>query len=289
MPRARKPDEELGELARLLRRLRDETGLNQHEVAKRVGKSQRWVSRIEADQQIPDQDAARQLADIYQAGDDDQARLLQLVELNLPGSVDSRLIMQRGANRAFQERIRRMEKDSALVRAYHPMLIPGALQTLEYATAIFAASNSRPGTPDNADLPVDLANERQKRWKMLHDEPDRQWVQLIAESTLDHCVADDSVMAAQMRHLLEASKLPNLRLGVIPARTRMSVIVHHGWDMYDMRGVCVGTMNATALMENADDIAYYDWLFQRIESVARFDDDARSRIRDALEAYSLTT
>lgn len=286
MPRApRKPREQLTALAGLLLDLRGRAGLRQADAAERLGVNQKYISRIEADQQIPDEATARRLATIYDASDEDRAALLRHVDLMRPGTIDSRLIMQRGANLAFQSRIKAMEESSSLVRAFHPVLIPGALQASGYRAAVFEAHARRPSAPRNADQPAALSASREARWRMLRDEPDRRWVQIVTAGALDTNIGGHEVMVEQMERLTEALALPNLRLGIIPARTPMPVTAHHGWDMYDGRGVCIGTKTATALTTHRADIADYEWLFSELEAVAVWGDDARDLISAAATRY----
>jgi len=96
-------------------------------------------------------------------------------------------------------------------------------------------------------------------------------------------------MVEQMEHLIEASRLPNVRLGIIPMRTPARVFAPHGFDMYDSRGVCIGTKTATALTTEPNDLADYDALFTELEQMAAFDDDARALIGRVATEYRLLT
>jgi hypothetical protein len=206
-----------------------------------------------------------------------------------PARLDSRLIMQRGTNLRFQARVAQIEQSSALVRAYQPHMILGALQTPAYALAVFTANNARPSRPANADPPADLAAARAARYRALADEQHRSWKLVMTEAALNWHVDSPALMAAQMEHLLETSRLPQVRLGIIPTRTPARVFAPHGFDIYDSRGVCIGTKTATALTSDASDIADYEALFAELEQMAVYDDEARAVIARVTEEYRALT
>jgi transcriptional regulator with XRE-family HTH domain len=283
----RKSRDELDELSRLFLDLRERVGLIQPEAARRAGITQSKLSRAETGRGVPDVDTARRLARLYEATPAEQQRLVELVAVMKPARLDSRLIMQRGKNLRFQARVAQIEQSSALVRAYQPHMILGALRTPSYALEVFTAHNARPSSPADADPPADLAASRAARFRQLADEQHRRWKLVMTEAALNWHVGSPELMAEQMEHLVEASRLPNVRLGIIPTRTPARVFAPHGFDMYDSRGVCIGTKTATALTTEANDIADYEALFAELEQMAVYDDEARALITSVAEEYRL--
>jgi transcriptional regulator with XRE-family HTH domain len=281
----RKSRDELDELSRLFLDLRERAGLIQPDAARRAGTTQSKLSRAETGRGVPDVDTARRLAELYEATPDERKRLIELVTVMKPARLDSRMIMQRGANLRLQSRIAEIERSSGLVRAYQPHMILGALQTPAYALAVFIAHNARPSRPADADPPEDLAAIRAARYRQLADERHRSWKLVMTEAALNWHVGSPALMAEQMEHLIEASQLPNVRLGIIPTRTPARVFAPHGFDVYDARGVCIGTKTATALTTEASDIADYEALFAELEQMAVYDDEARALITRVAEEY----
>lgn len=110
----------------------------------------------------------------------------------------------------------------------------------------------------------------------------------MTEAALNWHVGSPDLMAEQMEHLIGASRLANVRLGIIPTRTRARVFAPHGFDMYDSRGVCIGTKTATALTAEPGDIADYDALFTELERMAVYD-DVRVLIARVAEEYQAGT
>jgi hypothetical protein len=110
-------------------------------------------------------------------------------------------------------------------------------------------------------------------------------VLVMSEAALNWLAGTPSVMAEQMDQLIEASTLPNVRLGIIPFRTPARVFAPHGFGMYDSRGVCIGTKTATALTTEPRDVADYEALFDELELMAVFNDDVRELLRATADSY----
>lgn len=105
-----------------------------------------------------------------------------------------------------------VEAAAGVVRAWHPSLIPGILQTETYAAAAIRASAP--------SLPLDqvraLAVERSRR---LDAHTGREVRVIIGESALRRPVAGPHVLAQQLRHLLALMALrPFLDVRVMPTR-----------------------------------------------------------------------
>jgi transcriptional regulator with XRE-family HTH domain len=253
--------------------LRERAELRQLDVVEQAGITQSMLSRAETGRGVPDISTTGKLADLYNATLRERERLVALVTVMKPARLDSRLIMQRGRNLRFQQRVTEIEGSCALVRAYQPHMIVGVLQTPGYALAVFSAPS--PNRPPNSDPPADLVTARLARYRLLTEETHRSWTLVMSEACLHWHVGSPTLMAEQMDHLAEVSALPNVRLGIIPLRTLSPVFAPHGFDLYDSRGVCIGTKTATALSDNPKDIEEYEALFGELEKIAVFDDRAR--------------
>lgn len=270
------------ELSRSLRELRKHVGLGQIEAAAAVRTSQAGLSRIETGRSLPSPDTVAALARIYQATEEQTARLVALAEAIRPEHLDSRIIMQRGVNH-FQQRLSKIEKSAALIRAFQPAIILGILQTPAYASVVFSA---RGRTSQQTAEGVAARLGRQP----LLAEPGRQWILLQGAGALDWCVRDPQLMVEQLEHIAELTQLPNVRFGVIPRKTPAGVLAPHGFHIYDQRAVQIGTKTATALIDEASDITVYNTLFSELEKLAVFGDDVRALLhRTAGDYRKLTT
>lgn len=265
------------ELSRSLRNLRIAAGMKQIPAATAVGISQPGLSRIEKGKTVPGPEIVEALAMAYGADPDTTAQLVELTTAIRPEHLDSRIIMQRGLNH-FQERLGKIEQSSALVRAYQPNIILGILQTSAYAQVVF---RSRGRTAQQA---ADGVAARLARQQALAD-PSREWLLIQTQGALDWCVRGPALMAEQISHVVELSQLPNVRVGLILRRTPATVLAPHGFHIFDGRAVQIGTKTATALIDDPGDIATYEALFNELESMAVFEEEARAELRRIADEY----
>jgi transcriptional regulator with XRE-family HTH domain len=105
-----------------------------------------------------------------------------------------------------------LEEAAASISWYESELVPGLLQTGDYARAVIAAE---PGVDEKEiDRRVHLRIERQSLLTRVTAAPELSIV--LNESILRRPIGGTAVMASQIRRLLEASELPNVSLRVMP-------------------------------------------------------------------------
>ncbi|MFI2473012.1 helix-turn-helix domain-containing protein [Nocardia xishanensis] len=102
-----------------------------------------------------------------------------------------------------------LEQAANKIRTYEAHLVPGLLQTPEYARAVLSLGN------DNADTERRVA-VRQRRQEILHrTDPPIVWA-VIDEAALHRPVGGPQVHREQMEHLIALAGLPNVTLQVLP-------------------------------------------------------------------------
>ncbi|GAA0970500.1 helix-turn-helix transcriptional regulator [Actinocorallia libanotica] len=111
-----------------------------------------------------------------------------------------------------------VEAVSSVIRAWESTLVPGLLQTPDYARAALQAGNV-------PDVEAALAARMARQEILEREDPPVLWI-LILESLLEIPGGGRAVMRAQIAHLLEASHRPNVGLRVIPKETGL----HSGLD-----------------------------------------------------------
>lgn len=105
-----------------------------------------------------------------------------------------------------------LEAEADTETAFAPSVVPGLLQTREYAMAIHLASDFRQPL-DEVEGRVDARMQRQdvlNRPRPLH-----LWV-ILDQAVLKRVVGSCEVMAAQIDHLITQSQRPNVDLQVLP-------------------------------------------------------------------------
>jgi transcriptional regulator with XRE-family HTH domain len=105
------------------------------------------------------------------------------------------------------------EGRATLLRVYHPTLIPGLLQTEEYARALLLAMNVRP-----EDVEQTLAARLDRQEVIRRTVKPCRLVVVVDEAALRREVGNPQVMREQLEALV-APDQPHVRVQVIPAET----------------------------------------------------------------------
>jgi DNA-binding XRE family transcriptional regulator len=103
------------------------------------------------------------------------------------------------------------ERDAHLLRYWNPLLVPGIVQTPEYAYEVFRGGGR---SPEQATADVDARIQRQGVLNRL-DPP--TVVIVMWEPVLYHQVGTAAVMRGQLSRLLEVSERPGVLVHVVPS------------------------------------------------------------------------
>lgn len=106
-----------------------------------------------------------------------------------------------------------LEDISTGIRTWQGAFVPGLLQTPDYARAL-AIGNADWDDPDDIERFVEAKIARQAR--LTDTNPLSLWA-VVGEGALRQLVGGREVMRVQLAHLAEASRLPNVRLQVLPS------------------------------------------------------------------------
>jgi hypothetical protein len=104
------------------------------------------------------------------------------------------------------------EQEAKKLRWFGSLLVPGLLQTEEYARAVFA---TRFGVTDE-EIDEQVAARLKRREILDRDNPPALWV-IVDESVLQRPVGGRYVMREQVGHLIEASRRPHISVQVTPS------------------------------------------------------------------------
>jgi transcriptional regulator with XRE-family HTH domain len=203
------------QLARRLRRLREEAGLTLEEAAPKLDWSTSKLGRIETARQGVDVHGVRSMLDLYDVGGENWTELIELV----------RVARQKAWWHAYGFRDQGylgLEADAAVVHDYQLAYVPGLLQTTDYMRALFRRSRRRP-TDTEIDRDMQVRLFRQRR---LTEEPALELVAIVDESALRRPVGGVDVMCEQLQHLVTQAALPAVCFQVLP----VSLGVHAGMD-----------------------------------------------------------
>ncbi len=116
-----------------------------------------------------------------------------------------------------------LEAEAASAAHWQAQLVPGLLQTAEYARRVmYGYKSAIPTPPGILDRRVQVRMIRQEA--LTAREPRLELSAVLDESVLLRSFGGRKVMYEQLRHLAEAAKLPNVDLRVLPLRSDASLI-----------------------------------------------------------------
>jgi hypothetical protein len=163
-----------------------------------------------------------------------------------------------------------LEAAAQSVRAYEQQVVPGILQTEEYAKAMIKAA--RPDiTADEVDRRVRVRLGRQSL--LNQDDPIELWV-VLDEAVVSRPVGGDGVMRAQLERLVEASDLPNVTLQILPFEAGGHAGMDGTFAILDFPEPSdpdvVYAENATGglFLEKSDELRKYQFIFDHIRAAA---------------------
>ena len=195
-----------------LRKARDASGLTQGEVAEALDWSVSKVNRIENGEVTVSLTDVRALLALLRVTDN--AAVEELTS-------DARTARKRGwwddpryrANvTSASLQLIQYEAEATAIRTYQPTLIPGVLQTPEYASTILDFWTQL--SPEARTVRREV---RARRGKQLFDGPDGPtYLLILDESVVLRQPGGFSVMAAQLHSVLEATRNPKVHVRVIP-------------------------------------------------------------------------
>ncbi|MFG2045693.1 helix-turn-helix domain-containing protein [Dactylosporangium sp. NPDC048998] len=201
-------------LRRALRAARDATGHTQAEVADAMGWSSSKLLRIESGQFGIRMNDLVALLDFYKISDEDEVTRLRGYA---PGSRVDDWDKYRHVLKPEYRAYLSLEGIATRIRHFHPIVVPGLLQTPGYVRRGIEAF-APPGTdPDVQQLQRAARLQRQEQILAAPDSPD---VHFILDEAVIRRIADntarDDVHRGQLEHLLAISRRPGITLQVLP-------------------------------------------------------------------------
>ncbi|MEV0308961.1 helix-turn-helix domain-containing protein [Nonomuraea fuscirosea] len=261
-------------LAGELRRLRDLAGISGRDLAHRIGISQSKVSRIESGSVVPSLPEVTAWSEAVEAPTPTREFLADLTQAAFTEMHTWRAALQRQTH--LQDEIREQEDQAHVVRVYQPTIVPGLLQTAEYARRVFSLFDP---PYSEGDLPMVVA-ARLQRQLALYDES-RTFEFLITEAALRLRPGAPRLLLAQLDRVASLSTLENVRIGLIPQDGEALVCPSHGFTLYESDGsagdsfVEVEVTHMRLTVRDADDIATYHRQWSVLTGMAIYDDAAR--------------
>jgi transcriptional regulator with XRE-family HTH domain len=263
VPDVRSPTVRRRELGAHLRALRNENGLTVEQVADRLLCSPSKVSRMETGHGIATARDIRDLCDLY--GVTDQAERDRLKQL-------ARESRQQGWWQSYDLRYSTfvgLEAEAVAISDFQSSVVPGLLQTADYARAGHEAYLPRL-SPDQIELNIEA---KLKRQSLLTQASPPTFAVVMDEAVLHRVVGGPRVMGAQLDRLIEAARLPNVAMQVIPFAVGYHPGLESNFNILDLPApapsvVFVEGLAGSMYFERPEDLKRYREVFERLQTIA---------------------
>jgi hypothetical protein len=173
-----------------------------------------------------------------------------------------------------------LEAGAASIRNFEPIVVPGLLQTEDYARATFR-NGPRELDVDEVQRRVEVRLARQEI--LARDDRPRLWA-VIDEAVIHRAVGGVSVMRRQLRHLAEFSQQGRTTVQVVPYRagahagTTGPFVILDFPEPTDPAVVYVETLAGDIYLEERSDVNRSTLAFDRLLAAALHPDDSMQLI-----------
>ncbi|WP_326821169.1 helix-turn-helix domain-containing protein [Streptosporangium sp. NBC_01756] len=202
-----------------LRRYRQEAGLSQSKLARRMGYSLGTVSMAETGRRPPTEDFARRCDEALGA----EGALVRIKEM-----IDNVAARLPAWFRPWAE----IEQTAESLRTWQPLIMPGLLQTADYARVLFSNEPCAPAE----DVERSVAARLDRQLILEREVPPTLWV-VLDEGVLGRRVGNASIMLGQLDHLLQMARRPYVTVQIVPSEAGSTVGLLGGFFIAQVRGV----------------------------------------------------
>ena len=251
-----------------LKRAREALGLSQTAVARKMDWSLAKVQRIEAGDNAVSGTDLRALLDLYQVTDEEEIEQLQ-EEARVSrrqrwwAKGDVREHVTPGLLQLLQ-----FEAESTMIRTYQPVLVPGVLQTPDYANFLIGWYN-KSLTEEDRRVRFEVRMQRQRQLLEAEDGP--MFLAIMDESFLKREIGGARIMADQLDKLVELNRHPRVQVRIVPYREGALLglmgqfsLLDLGDDDPDDAVLYRETFLSDALDHNAGQIKYHRRMFEAL-------------------------
>jgi hypothetical protein len=183
---------------------------------------------------------------------------------------------RRGGHAQVQVDLDRLFRQAKHITYTQIMLIPGLLQTPEYAA--FPLREVMELTGDDTDVNAAVAAKMQRQ-AILY-EPGRVIEFLVFEAALVARLVPDEIMLGQLDRLQTVIGLPNVTLRIVPLAAQLPLVPVNAWIALDEEVVYVETFTGEDLLYGAE-AATYAKIAEAFRAVAVTGAEARELITAA--------
>ncbi|MFE6691010.1 helix-turn-helix domain-containing protein [Streptomyces sp. NPDC057743] len=253
------------------RELHNPRPLSQKALARLVGTSKSTISRVETCQgRIPPELPAK-LDEVL--GTDGKFKRLyeEVVSRSFPSLYRRRMALERSA---------------IAIREWSPTIVPGLLQTADYARALFKGSVPRAGEDEVA---AHVSSRLARQTILRGDTPPDVHV-VLCESVLRRHLGSPDIMRRQLKALLDAGERPMLRVQVLPLDATAHLFSDWPVTLFTslthQTSVCVENFKTVGIIDEPDHVRMALRTYDEITSEALPARESASLIATQMESLT---
>ncbi|MEU6735661.1 DUF5753 domain-containing protein [Streptomyces physcomitrii] len=227
------------------------------------------LSRIETARTAAKAKDVELLLDLYGIKDKELRRAL--LALTREGARRGWWQSYRGILSPVYEDLISLEAEATSVRTWRMGVIPGLLQTGEYARETIAATAMSEAVEARVDALVEVRLARQA--VLTRDQPINLWA-IIAESALQMSCVGEGVMRDQLGRLQSLGRRPNITIQILPSSAPPHVGQAGSYsllgfdDHADLDVVHVESLTSALYIEHREEVTVYRDAFERLRAAA---------------------
>ncbi|MDX2547721.1 helix-turn-helix domain-containing protein [Streptomyces sp. WI04-05B] len=259
-----------------LRALRARAGLTSGQAARLVGWHQSKVSRIETGASGVRPADVRLLLDAYAVPEGESRELLLVLAGTEDGDRHNWWHAYRGVLPPAYRDFISLESQAGTMRTLETSVVPGLLQTREYARAM-----TRAAVDGLEEKRLDaLVEVRLARQDVLRSDRPLALSAVLDEAVLRREVGGPEVMTRQLAWLLEAAQLPQVRLQILPFTAGAYIGITGPFVIFsfpstsDLDVVVLDQMMSSLYLERKEDLRAYSEAFNTLQIHALSPEDS---------------
>lgn len=256
-------------LGRQIKRLREAKEMKPDELAKALYVSEGLVRSWETGRRVPQPDHLKLLEEFF----DTKGILYEMREE----------LVKNERLPEYMGRWQEIEEQATSLLWYHPLLIPGLLQTADYAREVMLNSGR------HIDEVEEQVQARLERQKILAPENDLVFVVIIDEGVLYRPIGGNKIMHDQLVKLQEFAQQPNIMIQIVPMDVGAYPGLAGGFGIATMDGqeyAYVDDALSGDVLERPEEVAIMKRIWATLQVKALQDKQSMELITKAVERWA---
>ncbi|HEU0086450.1 MAG TPA: helix-turn-helix transcriptional regulator [Pseudonocardiaceae bacterium] len=178
-----------------------------------------------------------------------------------------------------------LEARAERLRTYAAMLVPGLLQTREYAETLIRNAATADTPEEKIQTGIEL---RMTRQQLLRGDQPVDFAAVVDESVLHRVIGSPEVLHAQLTALLDAAERPNVEVRVLPLRHGAHAGLDGSFYLYEMPDpypdvACLDLLDSRLYVEEDVSVDGYRQAYHQLSAAALNSKESAAMIMVAMK------